>query len=452
MPFRRSRWVVIIVPALVVGTIELLSDTILDTYIPFPWDTIMVMLVVAGFSAGFARWAFGRQDQLTATLEARNAEVEARAASASALHAVSLAIASTADIDTTLRTTVDSARSLLRADLALLILTGTDGRPGLRATSGPAAAFDRSGGHDGGDVSRFLRDGSSSILAAPLRRGGATIGSLAVVGRAGSGPEVRDLETLSSLANQAAVAIENDRLGAELRRTAVQHERERIATEIHDGLAQVLGYVNTKSQAVEGLLGAGRIDEARFQMSELSAAARSIYVDVREAIVGLSAGPDDDLDLSTQVRTYAARYAEAAKLAVTVEIGRPETVDGLPAPVRAAVFGIIREALTNVRKHAGARRVTVEMGTREGDLLVAVIDDGRGFDPDRLDSGSGDWPHYGMTTMSRRAAETGGRITWTSEPGAGCRVELAVPLDRPDDAESMVSRTPGTATRDEPDR
>jgi signal transduction histidine kinase len=435
MASRRTRWVVVVVPALVVGAIELLSDTILDPYIPFPWDTIGVMLVVAGFSAGFTRWAFGRQDQLTMTLEARNAEVEARAASASALHDVSLAIASAADIDATLQTTVDSARSLLHAELALLVLTGTDGRPGLRAASGPAAAFDVSGAQDGDEVQRFLRDEASSILAAPLRRGGATIGSLAVVGRTRSGPEVRDLETLSSLANQAAVAIENDRLATELRRTAVQHERERIATEIHDGLAQVLGYVNTKSQAVEGLLEAGRLAEARLQMAELSAAARSIYVDVREAIVGLSVAPPDDVELSTRVRTYAARYAEAAKLAVIVEIGHAEAVDRLPSPEREAVFGIVREALTNVRKHAAAQRVTVDIDVRDRELLVEVVDDGRGFDPDRLDTGSGDWPHYGMTTMRRRAAAIGGRISWVSEPGAGCRVELAVPLGRIDDGD-----------------
>ena len=89
------------------------------------------------------------------------------------------------------------------------------------------------------------------MLAAPLRRGGSTIGTLAVAGRTMPSHDVGDLETLSSLANQAAIAIENHRLEAELRALAVRHERERIAREIHDGLAQVLGYVNTKSQAVE---------------------------------------------------------------------------------------------------------------------------------------------------------------------------------------------------------
>ena len=127
-----------------------------------------------------------------------------------------------------------------------------------------------------------------------------------------------DVETLSSLANHAAIAIENHRLEAELRQLAVQHERERIAREIHDGLAQLLGYVNTKSQAVEGLLAAGRLDEAMVQMAELSAAARSNYVDVREAIQGLSEPVGAEVDLGAEVRHYADRFAEASKLVVSV--------------------------------------------------------------------------------------------------------------------------------------
>ena len=125
-----------IVPALVVGTIELLSDTILDPYLPFPWDTVVVTIVVAVIAGTLAALAFRRIDALTTSLEARNAEVEARAETASALHAVTLAIASLSDLDAILQTTVDSARSLLRADLSLLTLAGPDAHVRLRASSG----------------------------------------------------------------------------------------------------------------------------------------------------------------------------------------------------------------------------------------------------------------------------------------------------------------------------
>ena len=434
-----------IVPALVVGTIELLSDTILDPYLPFPWDTVVVTIVVAVIAGTLAALAFRRIDALTTSLEARNAEVEARAETASALHAVTLAIASLSVLDAILQTTVDSARSLLRADLSLLTLAGPDAHVRLRASSGPAEAFDLAGDQEGDDVRRFLiGHGDAAILAAPLRRGATMIGSLVVVAPHQPGPAVPDIETLSSLANQAALAIENDRLATELRSAAIQRERERIAGEIHDGLAQVLGYVNTKSQAVEGLLEAGRLDEARIQMAELAAAARSVYVDVREAIAGLAEPQDDDLDLETQIRDYVGRFAESAKIAAVVERVGAE-LPPLPAMARAQVFAIVREALTNVRKHAAARRIAVTLERRASAIAVAVVDDGRGFDPDGVDEASGDWPHFGMTAMRRRAAAIGARIDWSSTPGNGCRVDLVVSLAPMDD--EPVTGRPARANR-----
>jgi signal transduction histidine kinase len=424
---RRLRWAFVVVPALIVGAIELLSDTVLDPYLPFPWDTILVTIVVAISVAILARWAFGRIDQLAVSLEARNAEVEARAATASALHAVTLAIASLSDLDAILQTTVDSARSLLHADLSLLTLSGPDGATRLRAASGPSDAFDPAGEQDGDEVRRFLRDRAAPILAAPLRLGGTTIGNLGVVGPRDPGPAVHDLETLSSLANQAALAIENDRLAAELRRAAIQHERERIAGEIHDGLAQVLGYVNTKSQAVEGLLEAGRLEDARLQMTELAAASRSVYVDVREAIAGLAEPPQDDLDLEAQIRDYAARFAESAKVTVAVDRQGPE-LPPLSSVARAEIFAIFREALTNVRKHAAARRVTVRLERQPSSFVMQIADDGRGFERHGAERSTGDWPHFGMAAMQRRAVAIGASIHWTSSPGAGCIVGFELPL------------------------
>jgi signal transduction histidine kinase len=426
----RVRWLAVILPAAVIAAIELLSDTVFDPFLPFPVDTFVVTAVVAGLAALFARWAFGTMDRLTTSLEARNAEIEAKAASANALHAVSQAIAAVDDLEEILATTVRSARSLLGAELGLLVMIDSGGEPVLRATSGPEAAFDRTGSSGGNEASRFLHHAQgSSMLAAPLRRRGATIGTLAVAGGAVPSHAVGDIETLSSLANQAAIAIENHRLAAELRRLAVQHERERIAGEIHDGLAQVLGYVNTKSQAVEGLLEAGRLDDARGQMAELSAAARSMYVDVREAIAGLAEGTGEMFDLDAELRDYASRFAEASKLAVSVHVAPDLDASDLAPTTRDEIVAIVKEALTNVRKHAAANRVTVAIGIEAGRLVARIGDDGRGFDPARADDRSADWPHYGMTTMRRRAASIDAELTWASAPGAGTTVELIVPLD-----------------------
>ena len=161
------------------------------------------------------------------------------------------------------------------------------------------------------------------------------------------------------------------------------------------------------------------------QLSELAVAARSVYVDVREAILGLSSPIPPDRGLVGALEEYAERFSEASKLATLVEA--PESVRRLVlAPdVQAQVFRIVQEALTNVRKHASARRVVVALGMEEGTLVVQVEDDGRGM------AGSGspppDWPHYGLHTMQERAATIGAELRFEAGDPQGTRVVLHVP-------------------------
>ena len=121
----------------------------------------------------------------------------------------------------------------------------------------------------------------------------------------------------------------------------------------------MLAYVNTKSQAVEELLATGRIDDARAQLEQLAAAARSLYVDVRETILGLRGPIPAEHGLIEALSGYTGRFAEASKLAVVFEASDAARSARASAEVEAEVFRIVQEALTNVRKHAAARRVTV---------------------------------------------------------------------------------------------
>ena len=344
-----------------------------------------------------------------------------------------MAVATLADLDAILHVIVESGRRLLVAEVAVLVLAGPDGRPLLAASAGPASLLRPAG--DGGvadpradddaDVRAFLADGVAAVLAAPLQRAGATIGALGVGSQSERSFGIDEVETLASLANQAAVAIENARLHEQLRELAVRGERERIARELHDGLAQVLGYVNTKSQAVEELLAASRADEARVHLAELATAARSIYVDVREAILGLST-PVSPTGLAGTIEGYGARYAEASKLAVHVRATPEAKALDLAPAVEAQVFRIVQEALTNVRKHAAAQRVEVGLDVLDSRLVVEVQDDGRGIGA--AESPGEGWPRYGATSMRERARSIGGKVAWSSAPGAGTCVRLEVPL------------------------
>lgn len=441
---RRSRWLTILIPALVVGGIELLSDSMLDVAFPVPLDTILIVGVVLALSAAFSFVTYRRTDALTEKLEAQNEALEVRNATARALHRVSVAITALGELDPILAAVVDNARELLGADVAVLLLVGPEGRLALRAWSGPVDAI-RPAGRDGDDDALRFIDPAHAVgrLAAPLQRGGGTIGLLAIGSGSARTFGVDDVEALSSLANQAAIAIENAHLQERLRELAVIAERERIAREMHDGLAQVLGYVNTKSQAVDEYLATGRVDEARAQLGELSRAARSVYVDVREAILGLRSPIVAGAGLVGAVEEYAQRFAEASKLVVDVSVSPEARAAVLSPEAEAQVFRIIQESLTNVRKHAEAHRAGIAVAMDGGFLLVRVSDDGRGLAGDP--AGPDDWPRYGLQAMRERAHEVGATVELTSRPGAGATVTVVVPVMGASTTPALPAPAPGGA-------
>ncbi len=455
-PYRR--WAAVIAAILFIGVVEMLSDSLLDPVMPFPFDTLFVLGAVATVAIIAAWYAFRLIDRLTGDLVERHEALKSRNAALRALYDVSLAVSGQADPEQTLAAIVDHARDLLRVDAALLVLCGPEdeirlravsAQPGALAGAAPAAAGAASanagvassaagsasanagvasGIGSGGELARYLSSGYSITLEAPIGHGEVRVGTL---GLATAGPRRfsdADVETLSALATQAGLALEAARLRDELRALAVQGERERIAREMHDGLAQVLGYVNTKSQAVDEMLADGRVAEARKQLGELAAAARSLYVDVREAILSLSPPVLPERGLASALEEYAARYAESSKLAVRFQATSEANQAPLSTEIKAEVFGIAREALTNVRKHAHAQRVTIGL-TREGaEVVLRISDDGVGFDPEVAAAGPEKWPHFGLAGMRERAEAVGGRVAWHSQPGAGSEVELRVPV------------------------
>ena len=434
---QRRGWTAVLVALLLIGAVETLADTALDAVLPFPYRTVLVFGTVVVVVIVAAWFAFRVIDRLTRDLVERHEALESRTAALRAVYDVSLAVSGRADPERTIGSILGHARRLLGVDAAILALDGPDGRLRLRASS--AAPNVLRGGDPaptptlpprGNELDGYLQPGFAIRLQAPVSRSYVRVGILGVATRDRRVFSVADVDTLSALAIQVGLAMEAARLRDELKALAVEGERERIAREMHDGLAQVLGYVNTKSQAVDRLLDDGRVDEARQQLVELAVAARSVYVDVREAILSLSTPVPPKKDLAYALEDYSGQYAESSKLAVRFK-ATPEAAQApLTAVVQSEVFRIVKESLTNVRKHASAHRVTITMSRDVNDLVVLVSDDGVGFDPKEIGSRRESWPHFGLAGMRERAESVCGSIVWRSKPGAGAEVELRVPTGR----------------------
>ncbi|HEX7709178.1 MAG TPA: sensor histidine kinase, partial [Thermoanaerobaculia bacterium] len=232
-----------------------------------------------------------------------------------------------------------------------------------------------------------------------------------------------DEETLVRFAVQAGLAIDNAYLHEQVADLAVAQERLRIAHEMHDGLAQILGYVNTKVQAAEAYMKRDKPEEATVQLRELASAARQAYSDVRESIVGLRTLPDPQHTVASALQEYLDRWQEMSGVVATLNM---DASIALRPAHELQLVRIVQESLTNVRKHARAAHAQVEI-RKEGSRLVAVIhDDGAGFNAHAPERHA--FPQFGLSTMRERAQSIGAKLEIESTPGAGTTVRFELPL------------------------
>ncbi|MBI3975555.1 MAG: HAMP domain-containing protein [Armatimonadetes bacterium] len=375
------------------------------------------------------------QAQLLRSLE----EIQRRSRAFQSLFEIGTEVLSLQDRDAVLQSVAVRTVSLLQADVACVCLLDDSGKTARVSASAGAAGAVLQHQHPvsvaPGDVAlgvldcpNLAKQYRTAHLASPLTIGGRTVGALCAGTQTTRTFSTEDREVLRGLANLAAIAVENARLQERVQSVAVLEERERIAREMHDGVGQVLGYVNTKAQALKALLDSEKIAEARAQLAQLEQAARELYADLREAILGLRTTTLSDRGLMPALQEYVRRFSELSGVvtALTVE-GDPSRYVLSPTS-ELHLIRIIQEALTNVRKHSMARRAWVRFAERDEVVTIAVEDDGLGFDPTRLQAGV--WPKFGLQMMRERAEVIGGTLSIRSRDGSGTEVLVRLPLQQ----------------------
>lgn len=242
-----------------------------------------------------------------------------------------------------------------------------------------------------------------------------------------------EVGTISATINYMAKKLEsheNEHMERQLvREQAIIQERERIARELHDGMAQLLGYVNTKAMAVRLNLQKQRTTEAEKNMLQLEEAAQSLSADMRDAILGLRATSQLGDGLKILITEYAAQFTRLSGLSIQVEIPDDLAAFSLAVEAELQLLRIIQEALSNVRKHAKARTIFIQMDSPDEHTLRLVIkDDGKGFGAHNLKTDK--HLHFGLHTMAERAESVGGTFELVSAPGQGTSIIVTLPLKK----------------------
>jgi len=233
------------------------------------------------------------------------------------------------------------------------------------------------------------------------------------------------IELACGLANAAAIAIENARLHQQAGQLAVIKERARLSREIHDDLAQTLGALQLRSSLLDELLSDNQVVQARANVTELQNLISEAYTTMREEIFNLRTIVSPGLGFLPSLREYLADYRAHYGLDVQLE-AEDDTAATLTGYAHVQAMRIIQEALTNVRKHAGAGKVWVRIKRDDGCVRISVEDDGRGFDPARVaEQGR---QYFGLQVMRERAESVGGDLVLESQTGKGTQVVLRVSL------------------------
>lgn len=401
------------------------------------------------------------REQLHGAREDLEARVAQRTRELAALYEVSREISSHLDIDHVLRSVTDKARELLGGEVAALCLLDEAGHVlDLQAVSGPQETLREtwvSAQHL--PATRVLSEdralacgtddcmGSCGIIAAPfrlshlaasLRARDRVIGALCIgSARAGAfSGEAANL--LTKLANAAAIALENAHLYEQAERVATLEERQRIAAEMHDGLTQTLSYLHLQVDLVADRIAAkGDTEILNSTSTELSASLEHIREtlaqavdEVRANIAGLSTFSPPPQTLPKLLGGVVQEVAGGQTAGLTVTAPSVEDLEVAP-DVAEQIRRIVQEALTNACRHAEANHIQVRLEELDGEAVIVVEDDGRGFEPGQ---GPADGRrHFGLSTMRARAARIGGRLTVESAPGHGTRVVLWWPLGSSDD-------------------
>jgi len=204
----------------------------------------------------------------------------------------------------------------------------------------------------------------------------------------------------------------------------IEAERARLARDLHDGPAQHLATAVMHLEHLQRLLARDPAAAAEV-LRYLRATLQQGIAEIRRCIADLRLPAVADQGLVALLRHHLATYERQFGIAVDAEL--PDTTEPTVTPEQGiAIFRILQEALINVRKHAGSKRVRVALRLHPEELVLVVEDDGCGFVPGPPRSGQ-----YGLLGMQERAQLVGGRLLIHSQPGQGTRITLCVPQERP---------------------
>jgi PAS domain S-box-containing protein len=203
-------------------------------------------------------------------------------------------------------------------------------------------------------------------------------------------------------------------------------EREHLARELHDGIGQILGYVSMQVQTAFKWVRDGNKEKAESIMKRIVEVSKDAHAEVRESILSLRAGSDQNWSLIPTLKKYIDRFQANYGIRTELSISNGIGENTFDSAAEVQLLRVIQEAMTNCRKHSGAHYLKIGVERDGSKATITINDDGNGFDAGRFEHG--DSGHFGLVFMRERMEQIGGSLKIDAIPGGGTYLKLDVPI------------------------
>lgn len=264
------------------------------------------------------------------------------------------------------------------------------------------------------------REGIASLLSLPISINAQIFGVFEVAYTQPRTFSVEDIRLFSALAQRAAIALENASLYEQAEQVATLEERQRLARELHDAVAQSLYSLVLLSEAGKRYAGAGNLEQVAHHLKRLGESARHALKEMRLLVYELRPLALQEAGLGGALAQRLEAVEKRAGIRARLSI---EGNLSLPGKVEQALYRIAQEALNNSLKYAHAQEALVQIRRLETQVELEVSDDGAGFDPGSPEPGG-----VGLKSMLERAEQLGGTLTVISDHETGTRIKVVIPL------------------------
>jgi len=263
-----------------------------------------------------------------------------------------------------------------------------------------------------------------TLLGIPLLLGSEIIGSFTVRFSETRQFQVEELELTQALAHQATLALRLTQLSAlaqhEAQQAAILDERNRMARELHDTLAQTFTGIIMQLEAIQTMITITTVEPAQKHLHQAGLLARQGLQEARRSVWSLRNEVLESDDLPTALLRLAQQMTDHTTIQTDVIVDG--TAIALPAKLENHLLRIGQEALTNALKHAHPQRIQIGLQFAADTVQLQIVDDGRGFDPQQQ------WRGFGITCMQERTHQIGGEFSLKSQMGQGTTVHVTIPL------------------------